>query len=212
MTSCTDRALRRFLGFVLAVLVGFVVGMVQFGGLSWPAKEAAAESDTPPAPAQVAANDASGAYVLTPPTKDEQPPSAPLVGAYAPDFSLPTLDGQQVNLSDYRGQRVLVNFWASWCIPCRDEAPELQATFEAYDDFVILGVNVMDTDADARAFVAEFGFTFPLPVDADEQVMDTYRVRAIPTSFFVDREGVIQAVHLGPLTDATIADYLAQLP
>jgi peroxiredoxin len=210
-----DRLPIQMLGFILAALVGFALGTVQFRGLDRPVGDELAESESSdyPVPTQVGANDPSGAYLLaTPAQNDTMFPVAPVAGALAPDFTLETLGGQSVSLSDYRGQQVLVNFWASWCVPCREEAPQLQAAYEQYDDFVILGVNVLDTEDNAQAFAAEFGLTFPLPVDDGGSTMRTYRVRALPMSFFLDRGGVIRFVHMGPLTEATIAEYLIQMP
>jgi peroxiredoxin len=200
----------RLLGLLLSGLVGFVVGLIQFGGISWPTTSGPIETQPTwiASPTLVAANDASGAYLL-----DNSPAeSEPATGSYAPDFDLVTFDGEPVSLADYRGERVLVNFWASWCVPCRQEAPALQGAFEEHEDFVTLGVNVLDRESDALAFAEEFGLSFPLPVDEGERVMQTYRVRALPSSFLVDSEGIIRFVHIGPLNEETIADYLSQIP
>ena len=129
-------------------------------------------------------------------------PGGPTVGAAAPDFTLKTLDGGEVRLSKLRGQPVLINFWASWCAPCRAEMPELARVYEARkaDGLVILGVNLttQDTLPDVRAFVMEFHVTFPVPLDDTGAVAnDAYRLRGIPTSIFIDRTGTIVRRQIG---------------
>ena len=91
----------------------------------------------------------------------------PLASGSAPEFDMTTFDGQRITLADLKGKPVVVNFWASWCIPCRDEAPGLQRAWEQYHDrgLVVLGVDYVDTDADAKKFLAEFGQTYPNGAD-----------------------------------------------
>jgi cytochrome c biogenesis protein CcmG/thiol:disulfide interchange protein DsbE len=128
--------------------------------------------------------------------------TAPRKGFLAPDFTLTTLDGSTVRLSELRGRPVLVNFWASWCGPCRAEMPHIQAAFEAYaaDGLVVLGVDQMESSLAVFAFVDEFGLTFPIPLDSDGEVSAAYQVRGLPTSFFVDADGVIRDSFTGPMT------------
>jgi peroxiredoxin len=112
----------------------------------------------------------------------------------APDFTLSALDGAPVRLADYRGQPVLINFWASWCLPCREEMPLLN---EAYSGgrLVVIGVNALnlDEERDARDFVAEMDVSFPIAFDADGAVQRAYSVRGLPTSFVVGPDGVVQS-------------------
>lgn len=134
---------------------------------------------------------------------------SPREGFLAPDFTLETLDGGQVTLSDLRGQAVVVNLWASWCPPCRAEMPALQRVYEAYRDrgLVVLAVNVtyQDSLADATAFVRQYGLTFPVALDRRGLVANRYLLRALPSTYFVDREGVIRKVIVGgPMSEATI--------
>lgn len=133
----------------------------------------------------------------------------PHAGFPAPAFELETLNGDVARLEDYRGKVVIVNLWASWCGPCQAEMPALQKISDALADegLVVLGVNstVQDSEADARAFVAERGLTFPILLDRDGTVADTYRLRSLPTTFVVDQEGVINEVLIGgPLSEAVL--------
>jgi cytochrome c biogenesis protein CcmG/thiol:disulfide interchange protein DsbE len=134
---------------------------------------------------------------------------APQAGFLAPDFTLPTLDGENITLSDLQGHAVLVNVWASWCSPCRQEMPAMERIFQEYqaDGLVILAVNA--TNQDSRegmiAFINEFGFSFPVLLDEDGFVSDQYQVRALPSSFFILPDGSIQEVVIGgPMADALL--------
>jgi cytochrome c biogenesis protein CcmG/thiol:disulfide interchange protein DsbE len=136
--------------------------------------------------------------------------TAPRKGFLAPDFTLTALDGATVRLSDLRGKPVLINFWASWCGPCRAEMPHLQAVFEAHadDGLVVLGVNQLESPPAVARFVEEFGLTFPIPLDNEGNVSATYQARALPTSFFVDADGVIRDAFTGPMTGGLIESKL----
>ena len=123
----------------------------------------------------------------------------------APDFFLRTLNGRSVRLSDYRGKTVVLNFWASWCPPCRREMPDFQTLWEERgpsgpDDLVILAVNLLpeDTIAAAEGFVDEFGLTFPILLDTSRgEVAQRYGVQALPATFFIDRDGIVRTTALG---------------
>lgn len=125
-------------------------------------------------------------------------PQGLAVGQRAPDFTLPTLDGQRVSLSDFRGQAVLVNFWATWCGPCRDEMPDFETVYETYRDegFAVLAVNNAEPREKVAPFVADLGVTFTIALDEAGEVNDRLYGRAIPgypTSFLVNGDGVIVA-------------------
>jgi peroxiredoxin len=111
----------------------------------------------------------------------------------APDFALETLNGETLRLADYEGQVVLVNFWASWCPPCKEEMPALEAYYQAYKDegLMVLGVNVKDSEESLEAFLEEYDVSFPVILDHDAKVAGKYNITGLPTSFFVDREGQI---------------------
>ena len=133
---------------------------------------------------------------------------APMEGFLAPEFELTTLSGDMVSLSDLRGKVVLVNFWASWCPPCRSEMPAMERIYSEYgpDEFVILAVNNsrQDNPTDAERFVSEKELTFPILLDLDGQVSVLYQVHSLPTSFFVDREGVIREIVIGGMSEALL--------
>jgi peroxiredoxin len=141
---------------------------------------------------------------------------APQAGFLAPDFTLNTLDGEAVTLSDLRGQVVLLNIWASWCPPCRAEMPAMQRVWEEYRarGVVVLAVNstVQDTPADALNFVTENSLTFPIPLDTGGEVTRLYRVSSLPTSFFIGADGVIREVVIGgPMAEALLRSRVEQL-
>ncbi|MCU0511242.1 MAG: TlpA family protein disulfide reductase [Anaerolineae bacterium] len=125
----------------------------------------------------------------------------PQPGQPAPAFQLVDFAGQPFSLADYRGQIVVLNFWASWCAPCRDEAPDLQAIHEAYAGrgVTILGVNWLDSDSAARAFMQEFGLTYRNAPDTGEVVAKRYNIQAAPENFILDRQGVVVQTIIGPL-------------
>lgn len=134
---------------------------------------------------------------------------APQKGFLAPDFTLETLDGKTVTLSDLRGQAVIVNLWASWCGPCRLEMPAFKKVYEEYKDrgLVILAVN--STSQDSRTavetFVAEYQLPFPIPLDTKGEVARLYRLSALPSTFFIGCDGAITKVVVGgPLAESTL--------
>jgi cytochrome c biogenesis protein CcmG, thiol:disulfide interchange protein DsbE len=139
--------------------------------------------------------------------------AAPLPGHPAPDFALDTPDGRRLALSELRGQVVLVNVWATWCPPCRAEMPAIQAAYEQYRDqgFAVLAVNMREQPEDVRAFMAERGLTFETPLDSDGLVSAAYQARVVPSSYFIDRRGVIRTVYRGPIPHSAIAGTVEQL-
>ena len=138
---------------------------------------------------------------------------APVVGALAPDFTLANLEGENISLSDFNGQPVLINLWATWCGPCRIEMPTIQSRFEEYRDegFIVLAVNFDEQRTDVQAFRDEFGLTFQMILDPGAEVQKLYRTRSYPSSFFVDRNGVIQVQHIGVMTEGNLDGNLAQI-
>ncbi len=155
-------------------------------------------------------------YTATPAAKLYQGrPPAPMEGFPAPELQLVTLEGQPVRLSDLRGTPVILNFWTSWCPPCRLEMPALERVSKAYQGRVhIIGVNVtvLDDLAKARAFLQELGITFPIWLDETGAAMETYQVNALPTTFFIDARGMIcEVVVGGPMAEALLRTRVQRL-
>ena len=140
---------------------------------------------------------------------------APVTGHPAPDFELVNLEGETIRLSDYKGQPVIVNFWATWCGPCRAEFPEFQrAAVDNADRLVIIGVNNTSTDQPdlIPGFVEEFGITFPIVLDTEDgTTAKTYRILGLPTTIFIDSNGVVNEVFTGPLNKAYIESKISEL-
>lgn len=141
---------------------------------------------------------------------------SPREGFLAPDFTLDTLQGEPIKLSELRGKIVVVNFWATWCLPCRAETPALEKSYEQYEGrgVVILGVNVTNQDlvSAVESFVQEFGLTYPIPLDRDGRVGFLYQVQGLPTTFFINREGVIRTVVVGgPMSETFIGSKIEAL-
>lgn len=111
----------------------------------------------------------------------------------APDFTLETFDGKSVTLSQYRGRVVVINFWASWCAPCAEEAPTLQAAYEAYKDRGVefIGVAWVDSDEKSKQFIEEYGITYPNGPDLGTRIADAYRIRGVPETFIVGPDGKV---------------------
>ncbi len=142
-------------------------------------------------------------------TTDGAPPPSPREGFSAPDFTLDLLGDGQLTLSDLRGKAVMVNLWASWCPPCRAEMPAIEKVYQAFQaqGLVVLGVNTtfQDSESDVAAFVEEFGLTFPILLDHEGGVSRRYQMRGLPSTFFIDRQGIIRTVVIGgPMSEAVI--------
>lgn len=137
----------------------------------------------------------------------------PLFGEMAPDIELEMLDGATSRLSDLRGRPVMVNFWATWCIPCRKEFPLMVAAYEDHrdDGLEILGVIHDDEAEGAREFSAERGATWPMLQDPDDVAWNDYRGAVMPTSFFIDAAGVVRAFSIGGFSEAGLDSQLGKI-
>lgn len=127
--------------------------------------------------------------------------SVATIGAPAPPITGTTLDGSELDLAAYRGQPIVVNFWASWCTPCRNEFPVLADALSAHeeDGMALVGVLFKDDPAPASAFVDDFGATWPTVDDPDDAAAGAYRVVAPPQTYFIDAEGIVRGIHIGEL-------------
>lgn len=158
-------------------------------------------SDTP-APAQ------------TPEASSPAPIEAPLVGNLAPGFTLDYLGGETVSLSDFRGSPVLINFWATWCGPCRYEMPFLQQIYDDWTDkgLVVLTVDIAENHDTVEGFMQELDLSLPVLMDRDQAVTKRYNVRNIPATFLIDKNGIIQSIRIGAFTSpAEIEEELSKI-
>lgn len=135
---------------------------------------------------------------------------APKIGEPAPDFTLLDVNGNVVGLSDFRGKTVVMNAWATWCPPCRKEFPELVELYDNNKDrgLVVLGLNLQEPPQQVRKFANDYGATFPIVLDVDADVAGQYRLLGLPTTWFIDSEGILRAQQVGVLTKKIIAGKL----
>lgn len=142
--------------------------------------------------------------------------TGPLQTGMSPDFSLTGFDGREVTLSELRGQVVVINFWASWCQPCRQEAAYLENTWRKYKDqgVVFIGVDYVDTENEALAYIQEFDITYINGPDLQTRISQAYNIQGVPETFFVAKNGELRGVHIGPLVppqlDVKIEELLAE--
>ena len=182
-----------------AILAFILIGMI-----SWTLYETmSTEESSPSETTDISGNTQSGGNNNT--AEDYTPPPEEEVGLtqgdYAPDFELALLNGEKAKLSDFRGQKIMLNFWATWCPPCRAEMPDMQEVFEE-NEIMILAVNLTETEPginSVESFVEDFGLTFPIMLDEDIEVANMYQIQPIPTSFMIDSEGRIQSIAMGPM-------------
>jgi cytochrome c biogenesis protein CcmG/thiol:disulfide interchange protein DsbE len=138
--------------------------------------------------------------------------NVPVASRPAPAFTLPLFDGGQFDLAAQQGKPVLINFWASWCIPCEEEAAALEQASKTYKDRVVfIGVNVQDTDPLARGFLRKFGVTYPNGRDASGTVAVDYGMSGVPETYFVDRNGQLVRKWQGPLDEPRLRQFLDDL-
>lgn len=133
-------------------------------------------------------------------------------GMPAPEFTLQSAEGSQVSLADFRGKKVVVNFWATWCPPCRSEMPDMEQIHKERNDVVVLAVNVQEAKPPVRDFADKYGLTFRIPMDTAGEVTKTFGIQSLPTTFFIDPEGNVASFNMGALNKSAIARRLDQIP
>ena len=145
---------------------------------------------------------------------DEAAEMGPRPGFQASDFELASLEGEPIRLSELEGKIIILNFWATWCQPCRTEMPALERVWNQYRerDLIILAVNLQESPQRVSAFVQEIGLTFPILLDDDGQVFQQYQVQLYPTTYFIDRGGIIRdVIYGGPMAETTVASKVIEL-
>lgn len=139
--------------------------------------------------------------------------AGPIVGKAAPDFSLQDLDGKTVSPTDAKGRPLLINFWATWCGPCRLEMPAIESRFQANRDkgLLVYAIDYDEPKAEVEAYVKSLGLTFTVLLDPGGKVNDLYRIQGYPTSFFVAPDGNIKVIHIGAMTEAQLDENLGKI-
>lgn len=135
------------------------------------------------------------------------------VGDDAPDFALVDLDGNKHRLSDYKGKGVFLNFWGTWCAPCKKEMPAMGRQYEVYKDqgIQILAVNIAESDFKVRTFAEQYGMIFPTLIDETKSVMQAYNVKPLPTTFLINQEGKIIRIITGGMSENDIKSYIEEI-
>jgi protein SCO1/2 len=171
-------------------------------------RERAYLDDSLPAPAIL-----TDLQILLGDTGAAHPPTAPQVGAAAPDFTLPSLNGGSVHLRQFRGKVILLNFWATWCGPCRSELPRLERAYRRFarHGLIVIGVDQQEIRSAVRDFVITHHVTYPIALDQNGTVAYEYQLQGIPTSFFIDRQGVIRFIALGSVSTKLLQTQLKEL-
>ena len=139
--------------------------------------------------------------------------AGPIERGMAPDFSITGFDGRTFTLSELRGQVVIVNFWASWCPPCREEAAYLEQTWRKYEGkgVVFVGVDWVDTEKEALAYIDEFDITYINGPDIGTRAAQAYNIQGVPETFYVAKNGELRGVHIGPLASPQLDEKIEEL-
>lgn len=175
------------------LLIGLAVGLIVLFGLPATGRTSAGAASGPGTP-----------QVIAP---------APVVGAPAPEFQLQDLAGKAVSLADAKGHPLLINFWATWCGPCRVEMPAIEARYQANQakGLMVYAVDADEPKPDVADFAKVFKLSFTVLLDPGAKIQDLYQIRGYPTSFFVDSKGIIKVVHIGAMTEGQLDDNLAKI-
>ena len=132
------------------------------------------------------------------------------IGVKAPDFALKSIEGEEVKLSSLKGEKVILNFWATWCGPCKDEMPAIEKFHGNHTDVHVIAVNT-DPDADVKGFADGLGLTFPIVLDEEDRTMKSYSVMGIPTTYFIDEKGIIAQKYIGEMDYDMIEEFAAEM-
>ncbi len=137
----------------------------------------------------------------------------PVEKGMAPQFTLPLYSGDKWSLADQRGKVVVVNFWASWCVPCREEAPVLENTWRQYKDrgVVFVGVDYVDSETEARKFIDEFSITYPNGPDIGTEAAQKFHIQGVPETYFIGKDGQLAGNHIGVIDAAVLSAKLDEL-
>jgi thiol-disulfide isomerase/thioredoxin len=134
---------------------------------------------------------------------------APSVGEAVEEITFQGLQQQQMRLSQFRGKVVVLNFWATWCVPCKDEMPLLQGKYESQrDKIVIIGINSQESEADVKTYLENNQITFPIALDDSGELARKFMIQGYPTTYFLDESGIIRAEHIGALNEKLLTGYL----
>ena len=139
--------------------------------------------------------------------------AGPVNSGIAPDFTLTSFDGRTLTLSELRGQAVIINFWASWCPPCREEAAYLEQTWRKYEGkgVIFIGVDWVDTEKEALAYMDEFDLTYFNGPDIGTRIAQAYNIQGVPETFYVAKNGELRGVHIGPLKSPELDNKIEEL-
>jgi peroxiredoxin len=194
-----DRRLSRLFA---GLLIGFAFGLALLEGVP-SVQDSSARALLPH-------GDSEALRVEHTPESQQEAANRLSVGSPAPGFTLQDLQGNDVQLSDFLGNDILLNFWATWCGPCRVEMPMFERNYEEYRDqgFIILGINFDEPEQTVNEFQEEFGLTFPILLDPGGEVQHLYRIPGYPSSIFVNREGNVRRIHIGIMTESQLETYL----
>lgn len=135
------------------------------------------------------------------------------VGDKAPDFNVVDTNGEQHKLSDYKGQGIFLNFWGTWCKPCAKEMPAMDNQYNVYKDQGVqtLAINVGESDLKVNRFANRYGLTFPIAIDQNKSLLDSYNIDPLPTTFLISPEGKIEKIIKGEMTEQDIANFMEQI-
>ena len=175
------------------LLIGLAVGLIVLFGLPTPGEVSITAPRGPGTPEVIGAS--------------------PYTGAVAPDFKLQDLGGNTITLADAKGHPLLINFWATWCVPCRIEMPAIESRYQSLKSKGLLVYAIDDAESKdvVQAYVESLDLTFTILLDPDSAVNDLYQIRGYPTSFFIDGDGQIWVIHIGAMTEAQLDDNLSKI-